>query len=45
MAVENGFRKAQTDNLPKVSEDMIIEFFKENVDFLSTEIKGVKAER
>lgn len=45
MAVDQGFTKAQTDNLPSVSEEMIIDFFKENLDFLSAEIKGIKAEK
>ncbi|XP_054723041.1 uncharacterized protein LOC129232983, partial [Uloborus diversus] len=45
MAVEQGFTKAQSDNLPIISEDMIVDFFKENLDFLSAEIKGVKAEK
>lgn len=43
--MEEGFQKAQTDNLPQVTEEMIMDFFRTNQDFISPEIKGIKAQR
>lgn len=40
---EQGYFKAQSDNLPKVDSIMIAEFFSRNVLFSSAEIRGVKA--
>ncbi|XP_075986122.1 uncharacterized protein LOC142983144 [Anticarsia gemmatalis] len=40
-----GFVKAQSDNLPKIDVFMMTTFFASNLDFTSTEIKGVKAAR
>lgn len=40
-----GFVKAQSDNLPKIDVFMMSSFFANNTDFMSTEIKGVKATR
>ena len=43
--MEEGFQKAQIDNLKKISEYMIMTFFTANQHFFSVEIKGAKAER
>ncbi|XP_072943451.1 uncharacterized protein [Epargyreus clarus] len=42
---EIGFVKAQSDNLPKIDAFMMTAYFASNPDFMSAEIKGVKAAR
>lgn len=42
---ESGFLKAQSDNLPRIDAFMMTSYFASNSDFMSAEIKGVKAER
>ncbi len=42
---EQGYLKAQSDNLPKVDSIMIAEFFSKSVLFSSAEIRGLKAKR
>ncbi|XP_035435718.1 uncharacterized protein LOC118266384 [Spodoptera frugiperda] len=42
---DNGFVKAQSDNLPKIDAFMMTTYFASNPDFTSAEVKGVKAAR
>ncbi|KAJ8710275.1 hypothetical protein PYW07_009641 [Mythimna separata] len=42
---DNGFVKAQSDNLPKIDAFMMTTYFALNPDFTSAEVKGVKAAR
>jgi hypothetical protein len=43
--MESGFNKGQSDNLPKVTPMMVYVFYSTNPNFLSTEMRGIKALR
>ncbi|KAG8179578.1 hypothetical protein JTE90_019184, partial [Oedothorax gibbosus] len=43
--MEKNFQKGASDNLPKVTASMMAMYFKDNLDFTSAEIRGVKADR
>lgn len=45
MALESGFVKATSSNLPKVDSAMVFEFYRDNPDFFSAEMRNVKASR
>lgn len=45
MALESGFVKAASDNLPKVDNEMVETFFLHNLQFLSAEVRNVKTKR
>ena len=45
MALLPGFKKAQSDNLPKMDSFTVFSFLGNNPSFMGAEIKGFKAQR
>lgn len=43
--MESGFEKASSDNLPIIDVSMIDEYYTDNIQFLSAEMKNVKTQR
>ncbi|CAG9765926.1 unnamed protein product [Ceutorhynchus assimilis] len=44
-ALESGFVKAASDNLPNVDIEMVNNFFVNNLQFLSSEVRNIKTKR
>lgn len=43
--MEQGYLKGSSDNLPKIDTHMIDEFYMNNLDFMSAEVRNVKTAR
>lgn len=43
--IDEGFEKAGSDNLPMVDSEMVNDFFTNNVNFVSAEVRNVKTQR
>lgn len=45
VSLEQGFLKGDSGNLPMVDVIMVMEYFNQNKDYISAELRGVKMEK